>query len=132
MVVDADPGLTGALHDGALGDEALQNLLAELLHRGKFDLRAAQIDRDRVDALLEFGLGDHLVVHDGDDAVEVGLKRRGGRGFDAPGGRLIHDGSRLSGSGAERRENEGECLELIHSSRKDRTSRGWSHAFDKP
>ena len=94
MVVNTNACLTGTLQNGSLGDEAFEHLNAQLLHGRQLNVLTAQVDRNRVHALLEFVLGDNVVVDNSDDSVEVDfVVGRGSLGF----------GSRLRGGVSRQR-----------------------------
>ena len=143
LVVHADARLTGALQNRAFGNEALEDLRAQKLHRRQLNILAAQVDRHRMHALLKLVLGDDVVVDDGDDAVEF-ARFEGSRrlsGFSRGCGRsrrsringtarrrAVHDArSRSKAGGKSKRRgngNRGKKLGIIHRSRKDRSRPG--------
>ena len=69
LLVNADADFTGPLLHGLFRDEAIQHLSAQLRHRGKLDILAAQVDRHLMHAVLKFEFRDDVVVDDGNDAV---------------------------------------------------------------
>ena len=69
------------------------------------DVLTAQVDRNRVHALLEFVLGDDVVVDNSDDSVEVDfVVGRGSLGF----------GSRLRGGVSRQRISRLHGLRAVH------------------
>jgi len=69
-VVDLDAAFLGELDLEEVVDHALQDLAREGVGRRQLPALALQLANDEVHALGEVVLRDHLVVHDGDDAVD--------------------------------------------------------------
>ena len=143
LVVDADAGFLGALHDGAFRDQTVEHLGAQGFHGRQLNVLTAQIDRDHMGAVLEFTLRDDVLIDDGHDAVEFSLfkagdhvdrfgfgrRLRGGRGLLRRSGR-VHDARGVSRG--EAAEKDGKRKQLIHSSRKAPTSSEPRFGSDSP